>query len=304
MELYNDKVVKKISQQIKEQAIMLGFADCGFASLEPFLNDGKRLKHWLSRNYHGSMAYMENYFDKRVYPNRLLNSAKSVIVVLLNYKPEKVIPKSQPQIAKYAYGIDYHFIIKRKLNLLLQKINAEIVQCNGVAFTDSAPVFERAFAVRAGLGWLGKNSMLINHQFGSYTLIGELFVDIPLAYGTIVENNCGNCRKCIDACPTNTINGNKTINATRCISYLTIEHRKKIDNELTGKLGNRIFGCDDCIDVCPHNQKTPFHFVEEFLPSENFYCINWRTLTRGQFNIFFKHSALKRTGYKKIVSSF
>jgi len=293
----------EISLQIQNLAEKTGFDACGFADTEPLFDDESFVKHWLSNSYNGSMRYMENYFSKRISPKLLVEGAKSVIVVLLNYKPQKMLDSSVPQIAKYAYGVDYHYVIKQKLTQLLQKINEKITPCNGVAFVDSAPVLERALAVKAGLGWIGKNSMLINKNFGSMCLIGELFVDIPLNYGQPAENQCGKCEKCINACPASAIVSPKVIDARRCISYLTIENRGEIPLEFQKKIGNNLFGCDICMDICPFNKKTPPHKTLEFLPDENFYNIDWQTVTRGQFNSFFKKSALKRAGFKKIKST-
>ena len=294
----------KISQKIKYLAEKIGFDACGFADTEPLFDNEIFVKNWLSNNYNTEMHYMENYFDKRISPKLLVENAKSVIVVLLNYKPQKELKNSVPQIAKYAYGIDYHYVIKQKLNKLLQKINKEITACNGVAFVDSAPVLERALAVKAGLGWIGKNSMLINENLGSMCFIGELFVDIPLDYDEAVENRCGECENCIKYCPTQAIVSPRTVDARRCISYLTIEHRGEISSEFQKIIGNRLFGCDTCLDVCPCNKKTPSHKTAEFLPNENFYNIDWQALTSNQFNKIFKNSALKRAGFKKISSFF
>ena len=290
----------KISQKIKHLAEEIGFDACGFTDTEPLFDNEFFVKKWLSNNYNAEMRYMENYFDKRISPKLLVENAKSVIVVLLNYKPQKELKKSTPQIAKYAYGIDYHYVIKQKLNQLLQKINEEITACNGISFVDSAPVLERALAVKAGLGWVGKNSMLINQTFGSMCFIGELFVDIPLDYDKPVENQCGKCENCIKHCPTQAIISPKIVDARRCISYLTIEHKGEIPSEFQKSIGNRLFGCDICIDICSYNKKTPPHKIAEFLPDENFYSIDWQSLTSSQFNKIFKNSALKRAGFRKI----
>ncbi|MDR1544264.1 MAG: tRNA epoxyqueuosine(34) reductase QueG [Prevotellaceae bacterium] len=296
--------IKKVSEKIKNEAKNLGFSDRGFADAEPLFAHEKFLKDWLSSGYNAEMKFMENYFDKRISPKNLVENAKSVIVVLLNYKPEKTLPKDVPQIAKYAYGIDYHYFIKQKLYQLLDKINLEITACNGVAFVDSAPVLERALAVKAGLGWIGKNSMLINRKFGSFCFIGTLFVDIPLEYGQEIENQCNKCENCLKNCPTKAIISPKIINAARCLSYLTIEHRGEIPTEYKTLLGNRIFGCDTCNDVCPYNKKTPYNNTPEFMPAEEFFCLEWQGITRGKFNKFFKNSALQRAGFGKIQKNY
>ncbi|MDR0830794.1 MAG: tRNA epoxyqueuosine(34) reductase QueG [Prevotellaceae bacterium] len=290
------------TEQIKDLALKLGFDDCGFADTDPLFADEKFLRDWLSKSYNGEMSYMENYFDKRIAPKKLVENAKSVVVVLLNYKPEKVLEKNVPQIAKYAYGVDYHFVIKQKLNQLLEKINSEIVTCNGIAFVDSAPVLERALAQKAGLGWIGKNSMLINRKFGSFCFIGELFLDIELEYSQPAENHCNKCENCIKNCPTKAIISPKIVDARRCLSYLTIEHRSEIPAEFKPLLGNRLFGCDTCNDVCPYNKTSPPHKTPEFSPQEEFYNFDWQTITRGKFDRFFKNSPLKRAGFKKIFS--
>jgi epoxyqueuosine reductase len=291
---------KEISEKIKKEALRLGFSDCGFADAEPLCDNEKFLSNWLSNSYNGEMRYMENYFDKRISPKLLYENAKSVVVVLLNYKPEKKLEPNVPQIAKYAYGIDYHYVIKQKLYQLLDRINSEIVSCNGIAFVDSAPVLERALAQKAGLGWVGKNSMLINRKFGSFCFIGELFLDIELEYSQEVENQCNKCVNCIKNCPTKAIVAPKIIDANRCLSYLTIEHRGEIADEYKALLGNRLFGCDTCNDVCPYNKPSPPHNTAEFLPQEEFYHFDWQAVTRGKFERFFKNSPLKRAGFKKI----
>jgi epoxyqueuosine reductase len=294
--------IKEITEKIRLEALRLGFSDCGFADVKPLFAHGLFLKDWLSKSYNAEMKYMSESFEKRISPKLLVENAKSVVAVLLNYKPQTVLEKNAPQIAKYAYGTDYHYVIKRKLYQLLYKINAEIVHCSGVAFCDSAPVLERALAQKAGLGWIGKNSMLINQKFGSFCFIGELFLDIDLKYSQEVENQCSKCENCLKNCPAKAIVAPKVIDARRCLSYLTIEHRGEIPCEFKSLLGNRVFGCDACNDVCPYNKTSPAHTTTEFFPQEEFYHFDWKTLTRGKFERFFKHSPLKRAGFRKIFN--
>jgi epoxyqueuosine reductase len=293
----------EISLKIRNLAAEIGFDACGFADAEALTADEIFLKNWLANGHNASMNYMENFFDKRISPKLLVEGTKSIIVVLLNYKPKEVVKNSVPQIAKYAYGIDYHYIIKQKLNQLLKKINENITHCSGIAFTDSAPVLERALAVKAGLGWIGKNSMLINRTFGSMVFIGELFVDIVLNYGNSVKSQCGKCENCLKFCPTQAIISPKIVDAHRCISYLTIENRGAIPQNFQQSIGNRLFGCDACIDACPYNQKTPPSQTAEFLLNEKLPNIDWQTITSSQFNKIFQNSALKRAGFKKIKNT-
>ena len=288
-------LIKSVSEQIKNQALKIGFSACGITDAEPLFNEKEHLENWIKFGYNGTMKYMENNFDKRLNPKLLVENTKSIIVVLLNYKPQITIPQEQPQIAKYAYGIDYHFVVKQKLYQLLKYINTEITVCNGVAFVDSAPVLERSLAVKAGLGWIGKNSLLINKTYGSMTFIGELFVDIPLYCDTeIEENQCGECQNCIKNCPTEAIKAPKTIDANRCISYLTIEHKGEIPAELKSRFGNRIFGCDDCIDACPFNKNTPFCTISELQPLKEIFNIDWQNISKSNFKRIFKKSAIRR----------
>ncbi len=275
--------VKAITEEIINKALEIGFSACGVTDTEPLYAEAEHLKNWLQLGYNGTMKYMENYFDKRQNPSLLIENSKSVIVVLLNYKPSKIIPTDKPQVSKYAYGTDYHFVIKNRLTQLLQRIQKEIVPCRGIAFVDSAPVLEKALAVKAGLGWIGKNSLLINKQYGSMTFIGTLFVDIPLYYNRVWQKDgCGNCSKCMEICPTKAIVAPRIINAQRCISYLNKTHKGEITENLKPLIGNRIWGCDACIDVCPYNQKTPSHTIPELMPKEEIFSIDLQKVSKRQ----------------------
>jgi epoxyqueuosine reductase len=293
---------KELSMRIKTEAIRLGFAACGISKADYLKDDAQQLKTYLEKEYHGKMGYMANHFDKRTDPRLLVENAKSVISVLFNYYPkEKQNDKAAPIISKYAYGKDYHYVIKEKLKELLAFIKKINPETEGRAFVDSAPVMERAWAREAGLGWIGKHGLLINKQIGSFVFIGELIINTGLIYDTPIKEYCGTCTRCIDACPTNAIIADKTIDARKCISYLTIELKGTIPQEFTGKLQNRVFGCDICQDVCPHNSKSVAHNHEELKPIQELLemrKIDWFALDKSKFNKIFKNSPVKRTGFK------
>ena len=247
---------------IKEKAKSLGFLECAILPAGFLSEEKDHFQKWLDAGMHGEMGYMERNMDKRLDPRLLVENAQSILIVLLNYFPEKTQQdEDAPVLSKYAYGTDYHFVMKAKLKELLAFISDEIAPCNGRPFVDSAPVLERAWARRAGLGWVGKNSNLISVHHGSFFFIGELIIDIELPYDEpkVVSDHCGNCTRCIDACPTNAITGNRTIDARKCISYQTIELRGDLDENLKGQFENRVFGCDICQDVCPWNLKAEPH---------------------------------------------
>lgn len=289
---------------IKQKALQLGFDACGIAKADFLATEAPRLEAFLNQNHHGNMAWLANHFDKRLDPRKLFDGAKSVISVLLNYLPAP--PQQQPnntfKIAKYAYGEDYHFVIKRKLKDLLQYIQNEIGQVQGRAFVDSAPVMDKAWAQRSGLGWVGKNTNLLNKKMGSFFLIGELIIDLPLPPDApTTANHCGTCTRCIDACPTDALNLQGQIDARKCISYLTIELRNNIPNQFDGKANNWIFGCDICQDVCPWNRHAKPHHTPEFNPHpnlQNLTTAQWHELTEEVFKQIFKKSAVKRTKYE------
>ena len=296
--------IQEFSNQIKAEAIRLGFAACGISKADYLPDDAKKLKNYLSHNYQGKMSYMANYFDKRCNPQLLVDNAKSVISVLFNYyTAKKQKDEEAPIVSKYAYGRDYHYPIKEKLNKLLSFIKSINPNINGRAFIDSAPVLERAWAKKSGLGWIGKNGLLINKDIGSFVFIAELIIDATLVYDTPINEYCGTCTRCIDACPTNAIIDNKIVDARKCISYLTIELKGEIPDEFTGKFKNRVFGCDICQDVCPHNRKAKEHNHEELLPLSKLLEIkkhDWYSMEKTEFNKLFKYSAIKRTGFKGI----
>lgn len=297
---------KQISIAIKNEALRLGFDGCGFSKAEALPEDANRFKAWLENSNHGSMKYMENNFEKRTDPRKLVEGAKTVISLLLNYyTPLQQTDKDAPIISKYAYGTDYHFVLKDKMKALYLFIEEKFGPIEGRIFVDSAPVLDRAWAVKAGLGWIGKHSNLINRDLGSFVFIGELIIDLELDYNQIPENDfCGACTSCIDACPTDAILPNRSINSRRCISYLTIENRDEIPEEFDGQFENRMFGCDICQDVCPWNRKAIQHKIKEFEPAPKLLEIrkeDWQKLDKATFNQVFKNSAVQRTGYKGLT---
>ena len=289
---------------IKSKAKSLGFLDCAILPAGELTDEKEHYQNWLNAGMNGEMGYMERNQEKRLDPRLLFENAKTVLVVLQNYYPEKTQKDPQaPVVSKYAYGIDYHFVMKDKLKKLLQFIQEEITPCNGRPFVDSAPVLERAWARRAGLGWIGKNSNLISVEHGSFFYIGELILDAELPYDQpkIVSDHCGNCTRCIDACPTNAIVDNRVIDSRKCISYQTIELRGDLDENLKGQFENRIFGCDICQDVCPWNLKAEPHKDPDLKPSTPLLDLtrdDWYKMDKPLFNQLFKKSAVKRTRFK------
>ena len=295
-----------ISLAIKNEALRLGFSACGFSKAEFLPQDADRLRTWLDNGYHGSMHYMENHFEKRTDPSKLVEGAKSVVSLLMNYYTNERQKDPDAQvISKYAYGTDYHFVMKDKMKSLHRFIQENFGPAEGRVFVDSAPVLDRTWAVRAGLGWIGKNSNLINRDLGSFVFIGELILDLELEYNQVPESDfCGGCTMCIDACPTDAILPGRTIDSNRCISYLTIENREQIPDTFLGKLENRAFGCDICQDVCPWNRKATPHQVEELRPTPRLLEMkktDWQELEKTDFNKLFKSSALKRAGSARTV---
>ncbi|GET30214.1 tRNA epoxyqueuosine(34) reductase QueG [Prolixibacter sp. SD074] len=291
------------SERIKAEAKRLGFTDCGIAAVKYLGEEEPRLLKWLAKGMNGQMGYMERNVEKRLDPGKLVEGARSVVSVILNYYPaEKQKAKDAPVISKYAYGTDYHFVIKDKLKSLLRFIQEEIAPCSGRPFIDSAPVLDRAWARHAGLGWIGKNSHLISPKHGSFFFIGELIIDLELDYDQPADTDfCGSCTRCIDACPTKAIVAPHTIDARKCISYLTIENREEIPEPFKGQLQNRMYGCDICQDVCPWNRNPSPHNVEAFTPKPELLEMtraDWKDLDRGGFNQLFRKSAVKRAGFK------
>jgi len=296
------KIDADISGLIKYKAKELGFLSCGISKVDFLAEEEIRLVNWLQQGMNGEMAYMANHLEKRLNPGLLVENAQSVISVLLNYFPSAYQTDSDaPVLSKYAYGIDYHFVMKDKLGELLRFIQDEIALCEGRCFVDSAPVLDRAWAARAGLGWIGKNTNLISPEHGSFFFIGELILDLELpADEKIVRNHCGNCTRCIDACPTKALVEPYVLDARKCISYQTIENRGEIDPELKGKFENRMFGCDICQDVCPWNLKSEPHHEPAFMPDEQLMKMtkeSWYNLDQETFDKLFRKSAVKRTKF-------
>lgn len=291
------------TQYIKETAALLGFEFCGIAKAEYLNEDAVRLEDWLAKGMHGKMGYMENHFDLRVDPTKLVPGAKSVITLLYNYYPEQEQKEDVPKIAKYAYGEDYHLFIRKKLNYFFDEIKSKIGDIHGRGFVDSAPVLERTWAQKAGLGWVGKNGNLINKKMGSFFFIASLIIDVPLDYDIQYKNDyCGTCTKCIDACPTDALLPNKIVDGSKCISYFTIELKDLLlPKEAEGKMKDWIFGCDICQDVCPWNRFSQVKKAEEIQPISavlNFSTKDWEELTEESFKEIFKHSPIKRTKYE------
>lgn len=287
---------------IKQKARSLEFDHCGIAKAEQLTDDAYRLEQWLRQGMHGNMQYMENYFDKRVDPRLLVEGAQSVITLLLNYYPSQTQRPEAPKIAKYAYGKDYHDVIREKLNTLLAELRTEIGDIQGRGFVDSAPVLERSWAQRSGLGWIGKNGNLIHKQAGSFFFIATLIVDIPLVYDGPAADYCGSCTRCLDACPTGALVSPSVVDGSRCISYYTIELKEMlIPSEMQGRFENWMFGCDICQDVCPWNRfsraNTEFAPIPEVL---DFTTAQWEEMTEEEFRRIFAKSPLKRSKYAGI----
>ena len=290
------------SQLIKDEAKKLGFMFCGIAKAEFLEEEAPRLEKWLNNNMHGEMQYMENHFDKRLDPRLLVDGAKSVVSLALNYYTDNTqTDPTAPKISKYAYGIDYHTVIKDKLKQLLQIINDKIGEVDGRAFVDSAPVLDKAWAQKSGMGWIGKNSNLINKQSGSFFFLAELIIDLELEYDIEpTADHCGTCTRCIDACPTEAIVGPYVVDGSKCISYLTIELKNEIPQEFKGKMDNWMFGCDICQDVCPWNKFSILHNEPAFQPHPELLGLNNKDLediTEDVFQKVFKNSAVKRTKF-------
>ncbi len=290
---------------IIEQAATLGFDYCGFAAAKPLDEDARRLEQWLSKGMQGTMQYMENHFDLRIDPTKLFPGAKTVITLLFNYFPSEKQNEQAPKIAKYAYGEDYHDIIRKKLKLLLQNIKNEIGDIQGRGFVDSAPVLERSWALQSGLGWIGKNGNLINKKSGSFFFIATLITDLKIEPDPpFLKDYCGTCTACIDHCPTDAILPNKVIDASRCISYFTIELKEAlIPENYKGQFEDWMFGCDICQDVCPWNRFSKPHHSSELKPIPeilNLSNAEWEAMTEESFNRIFNDSPLKRTQFKGI----
>lgn len=291
----------KYSQLIKAEATRLGFMSCGISKAGFLEAEAPRLENYLKKGMHGEMHYMENHFDKRLDPTKLVEGSKSVISLLLNYYPHQLQRQDSFKLSKYAYGTDYHFVIKDKLKDLLNYMRSEIGEIEGRAFVDSAPVLDKAWAAKSGLGWIGKNSNLLTKQVGSFYFIAELIVDLDLEYDTPVTDHCGSCTACIDACPTQAIIEPYRVDGSKCISYFTIELKEEIPAHVRGKFEDWMFGCDICQDVCPWNKFSKSHNEPLFDPHPQLLEMDkkeWQEITRETFNEIFKKSAVKRTKFE------
>ncbi len=294
------------SQFIKSKAKEHGFSAIGIVKVASLDKEGERLKAWLSQGHHGQMTYLENHYGMRIDPKELVEDACSIISLTYNYYPQEEIKDNSLKIAKYAYGKDYHKVIRKKLKLLLKELKEQLPGIDGRACVDSAPVMEREWAQRAGVGWYGKNGLIINPKEGSFFFLAELIVNVDLAYDSPISDHCGTCTRCIDACPTNAISEEGyQLDASKCISYLTIELKEEqIPQELEGDMEGWIFGCDICQDVCPWNKFSSPHNEAKFVPSEALQGMTkeeWKDLTEEKFDQLFIGSAVKRTGYNGLM---
>lgn len=297
----------KHTRLIREEALRLGFMQCGIARAEALDEDARRLESWLKKGFQGKMSYMERHFDLRIDPRKLVPGAQSVITLLLNYYPgDHAQQEDAPKIAKYAWGVDYHYVIREKLNQLLSFIHEHIGAVAGRGFVDSAPVLERSWAQRSGLGWIGKNANLLHKQAGSFFFIATLICDLPLAYDApFATDHCGTCTRCIDACPTDAIVHPTEINGSRCISYLTIELKDEVLPQALGtQLEGWAFGCDICQDVCPWNRFSKAHTEPHFKPLHqvlNLSLREWESLTEDNFRRYFKQSPIARSKWRGMM---
>jgi len=292
--------IEKNTQRIKAEAIRLGFLSCGISEAGFLEEEAPKLESWLNRNMHGEMAYMEDHFDKRLDPTILVPDSKSVISLLLNYYPGETQIKDTYKISKYAYGTDYHYVIKDKLKALLHFIETEIGAVHGRAFVDSAPVLDKAWAAKSGLGWMGKHTNLLTKKFGSFYFIAELILDLDLEYDTPVTDHCGSCTACIDACPTQAIVEPYMVDGSKCISYFTIELKNEIPSGFSGQFDDWMFGCDICQDVCPWNQFSKPHQEPLFEPNPELLSMSkkeWVDISEEVFQKLFRKSAVKRAKF-------
>ena len=304
LEFRDTSMIQSYSDKIRQEAYRLGFGFVGIAKAEQMDEEARRLEAWLNQGLHGKMGYMANHFDKRIDPRKLVDGAKSVVTLLFNYfTDEKQIEPEAPKISKYAYGNDYHFVIKDKLKDLMHFINDEIGEVNGRVFVDSAPVLERDWAKRSGTGWIGKNTLLINPKAGSYFFLAELIIDLELIYDSPMKDYCGTCTRCIDACPTEAISPEGYLmDGSKCISYLTIELKDEIiPPQYKSQMEGWMFGCDICQDVCPWNRFSTKHDEPQFEPHSQLLKMTkeeWFEITEDVFKEIFKNSAVKRTKYE------
>jgi epoxyqueuosine reductase len=290
------------SESIKSKAKDLGFLSCGISKADFLEEEAPRLEQWLNQNHHGEMAYMANHFDKRLDPRVLVPGAKSVVSLLLNYhSKEKQTDVEAPKIASYAFGDDYHKVIKDKLKQLMSFIHKEIGEVQGRVFVDSAPVMDKAWAAKSGLGWIGKNTNLISKKAGSFFFIAELILDLELEHDLPATDHCGSCTACIDACPTDALIAPYQIDGSKCISYVTIELKNEIPTDFHGKMDNWAFGCDVCQTVCPWNRFATPHSEPAFNPTDELLSLSknqWEEMTQEVFSVIFKNSAIKRTKFE------
>jgi epoxyqueuosine reductase len=294
----------KYSKLLKTESKRLGFLSCGISKAGFLEEEAPRLANWLNKNRNGQMTYMENHFDKRLNPTLLVDDAKSVISLLLNYYPSEIQNPDSYKISKYAYGQDYHHVIKEKLIELLNFIQTEIGDVSGRAFIDSAPVLDKAWAAKSGLGWVGKNSNLITQKVGSFYFIAELIVDLELEYDAPTTDHCGNCTACLDACPTEAIIAPYVVDGSKCISYFTIELKDNLPQEMKGKFDDWVFGCDICQDVCPWNRFSKPHNEPLFQTNKqllSFSKSDWEEITKDTFQKVFKNSAVNRTKFEGFI---
>ena len=294
---FNSDLIKRLSRQF-------GFTDCGISKADFLENEATRLELWLQNKFHGEMHYLENYFDKRLDPRLLVPGAKTVVSLLFNYYPDNKQNSDTFKIAKYAFGEDYHSVVKDKCNELLNELRLAIGNVEGRVFVDSAPILERAWAERSGIGWIGKHGLLINKKQGSFFFLAELVIDLECEVDGKINDFCGTCTKCIDSCPTEAILPNKTLNASKCISYLTIELKDEIPLEFKDKMNDWIFGCDICQDVCPWNRFSSPHSELRFEAKDdllNLQKTDWVQMTETSFQKVFSKSAVKRTKFKGLM---
>lgn len=296
---------QKYTDLIKEKARKFGFQSCGISNADFLEEDAKRLELWLKNNQHGEMAYMENYFDKRLDPRLLVEGSRSVISLSYNYFPkEKIQTLDNFKISKYAYGLDYHEVIKEILREMVAELQEEIGAFEHRIFVDSAPVLERSWARKSGIGWVGKNANLITKQNGSFYFLAEIICDLSLVYDTPTTDHCGSCRRCIDACPTGAILSERNVDGSKCISYATIELKNELPDFFQNKMDDWMFGCDVCQDVCPWNRFSKPHSQSKFMPNDflkTFQKDNWKELTPELFSEIFRKSPVKRTKFSGLM---
>lgn len=297
---------KELTNSIKNKSIQLGFEAIGITAPGRMENEKNRLNNWLEEGMHGTMAFMENSDEKREHPRSILPEAKSIIVLAHNYYSPTKFKSRNFKISKYAYGKDYHDVLRNKAKTLLNHISEIYPGVRGRVCVDSAPIFEKAYAQKAGLGWIGKHGLLILPKAGSFFFLCELLLDIELDYDEPETNHCGTCRLCTDACPTDAISTPYVVNASKCVSYLTIEHKGKIPDNMKNQYSKWIFGCDDCQDACPFNRFAKISSENDFTPSDDILNMTddgWKNLTEENFNRLFEHSTIKRTGYRKLMQN-